>query len=80
MKTSSRGKINYDNWHSSAPSLRKKIGSWKRKLEVCRSELCGIRKSNGQLGNWFPKFPDGTQQTWQAVEEERLHEVNGCLS
>lgn len=61
MKTSSTGKIRYVHMHSSDPSVRKKIGSWERKLKVCRSELCGVSQSGRQLGNRFWEFLDGTQ-------------------
>lgn len=76
MKTSSMEKIKYVNMHYSDPSLRKEIGSWEKKLKVCKSELCGVSNSDRWLGNWFWKFPDGTQQTWQAVEAEIGEEID----
>lgn len=72
-------KIKYVNMHYSDPSLRKEIGSWEKKLKVCRSELYGVSNSVRWLGNWFWKFPDGTQQTWTAVEAE-IGEENWCFS
>lgn len=70
MKTSSMGKIKYVNMPNSDPLLRKKIGSLKQKLKVCRSELCGVSKSDRCLGNGFRKCSDGTKSTWQDVEGE----------
>lgn len=83
MKTSSTGKIKYVNMHYPDSSWRMKIGSWKRKLQVCRSELCGVSNADRWLGKWFRKIPDGTQQTQQAggvgYGGQRLHEENRCF-
>ena len=49
MEISSAGNGKYVNRLSSDSALRKKIGSWKGKWEVCRSQVRGVSKSDGRL-------------------------------